>query len=62
MNEALLLREGSVQRDVEREEFIDGLEPDHVTSRVDNESVLSMMSEVSDALPSIVHSILNLVY
>lgn len=47
MNEALLLREES-----EDEEFKAGVEPDHVTSKLDNESLLSIMSEVSDALPS----------
>ena len=53
MNEALLLREGSER------EFKAGVEPDHVTSKFDNESLLSIMSDVSDALPSIVHSISN---
>ena len=54
MNEALLLRIGSVR------ELKAGVEPDHVTSNLDNESDSSIMSEHSDALPSIVHSILNL--
>lgn len=56
INEALLLRAESGR---EGRRF--GVELDHVTSKLDNESLLSMISEWSDALLSIVHSISNLV-
>lgn len=52
MKEALLLRDESERDD----RFKAGLEPDHVTSKLDKESVLSIMSEQSDALLSIVHA------
>ena len=58
MKEALLLRDES-GREVRLKA---GEEPDHVTSKLDKESALSIISEQSDALLSIVHSNFNIVY